>query len=50
MRWIGASSLSFYDDLPRMNKAHESFLNMLKHNETELEFQKLFKKETEEKQ
>lgn len=36
MRWIGASSLSFYNDLPRMNKAHESFLNMLKQIEDEL--------------
>ncbi len=86
MRWVGASSLSFYNDLPRMNKAHESFLNIIKQiedellrifphgnisseyniflnhedissvlhlgfiNETELEFQKLFKKEIEEKQ
>lgn len=36
MRWIGASSLSFYNDLPRMNKAHESFLNTLKQIEDEL--------------
>ncbi|MBY0599531.1 WXG100 family type VII secretion target [Bacillus bingmayongensis] len=36
MRWIGASSLSFYNDLPRMNKAHESFLNVLKQIEDEL--------------
>ncbi|OOZ85035.1 WXG100 family type VII secretion target [Bacillus cereus] len=36
MRWIGASSLSFYNDLPRMNKAHESFLNMLKQIEDDL--------------
>ena len=36
MRWIGASSLSFYNDLPRMNKAHESFLNIIKQIEDEL--------------
>ncbi|PEK03764.1 type VII secretion protein [Bacillus wiedmannii] len=36
MKWIGASSLSFYNDLPRMNKAHESFLNILKQIEDEL--------------
>lgn len=36
MRWVGASSLSFYNDLPRMNKAHESFLNIIKQIEDEL--------------
>ncbi|OOR11808.1 type VII secretion protein [Bacillus cereus] len=36
MRWIGASSLSFYNDLPTLTKAYESFNSHLKNIEEEL--------------
>ncbi len=36
MRWIGASSLSFYNDLPRLNKGHESHIQSLTNIENEL--------------
>ncbi|EMA6344531.1 WXG100 family type VII secretion target [Bacillus cytotoxicus] len=36
MRWIGASSLAFYNDLPTLNKAYETYINYLKHIEEEL--------------
>ncbi|WP_368905472.1 WXG100 family type VII secretion target [Bacillus wiedmannii] len=36
MRWIGASSLSFYNELPTLTKAYESFNSHLKNIEEEL--------------
>lgn len=36
MRWIGASSLSFYNDLPTLNKGHESYVKVLTNIEDEL--------------
>ncbi|UOB97916.1 WXG100 family type VII secretion target [Bacillus wiedmannii] len=36
MRWIGASSLSFYNDFPTLTKAYESFNSHLKNIEEEL--------------
>lgn len=35
-RWIGASSLAFYNDLPTLTKAYESFNSHLKNIEEEL--------------
>ncbi|PFG72789.1 WXG100 family type VII secretion target [Bacillus sp. YF23] len=37
MRWIGASSLTFYNDLPRFNKSYEEYVQCLNHIESELE-------------
>ncbi|QWG42879.1 WXG100 family type VII secretion target (plasmid) [Bacillus mycoides] len=36
MRWIGASSLAFYNDLPTLTKAYESYNSHLKNIEEEL--------------
>lgn len=36
MRWVGASSLAFYNDLPTLTKAYESFNSHLKNIEEEL--------------
>ncbi|MEI2319355.1 WXG100 family type VII secretion target [Bacillus paramobilis] len=36
MKWIGASSLSFYNELPRLNKSHESHIQSLTNIENEL--------------
>lgn len=36
MRWVGASSLAFYNDLPTLTKAYESFNIHLKNIEEEL--------------
>ncbi|EMA6343383.1 WXG100 family type VII secretion target [Bacillus cytotoxicus] len=37
IRWIGAASLSFYNELPRLNKAYDTYIKGLNTIESELE-------------